>query len=161
MWRKIARHVATSPTSGGEGDLIYRTDLDEFFAWDSARSKWLSLGVYEETFLGVNLANGTYMDWNGFTCTATFGYDILYAEMTIVGYSVVRDAAPVGTSTWRVVKNGGAIAQTTLTNPDLDVFVTDTNLDVVQGDILGGFYLTGPNPKPDAYMTVYLKEKAG
>ena len=159
LWRRN-RSVSSSPTSGSAGDVIFRTDLGNFFKWDATRSKWLSLSLTTVTFSSNAIANGVYMDYHGLVCTAAFGYRVLRPNVTIVGWQVLQKTVAVGTNTWRIIKNGGAIAQLTITNPALSAESLATNLDMSSTNILAGFYLSGPAPKPEAVLNVFLREKA-
>ena len=159
LWRR-SRSVSSNPTSGSPGSVIFRTDLGDFFQWDATRSKWLSLSSTVVTFSSNAIAAGVYMDYHGLVCTAAFGYRVLRPNVTIVGWQVLQLTVAVGTNTWRIIKNGGAIAQLTITNPALSVETSTTNLDMANGNILAGFYLSGPSPKPQTFLNVFLREKA-
>lgn len=68
-----------------DGDMFFRTDLDEAFYWDAGRSKWLSVG-YET-------ADFAYL----FSVTDGMSYiDAYQAVLNVYGYSYPWDMQLVG-----------------------------------------------------------------
>jgi hypothetical protein len=69
-----------------DGDLFFRTDLDEVFYWDAGRSKWLSVGYETADFAYLfSVTNGmSYID--AYQCVVNvYGYSYPW-DMQLVGF---------------------------------------------------------------------------
>jgi len=115
-------------------------DNPDTYKYDDSRSKTLSVTLTEVIFQAASPGAGVYMDFGAITCEVGFGY-LLQEDSTIVSMSVLELATPGGTNVWRIIKNGGAIIQLSVTAKE--THDPDLNTDVAAGDLLAGFFLSG------------------
>jgi len=116
------------PTSPAEGLQYYRTDREEWFYYDSSRSKWLSHSRYSDGAGWAGATGGaTYLKrFNGMVMTATNGVYAIH-DAVLIGFTWTSDTAAA--FNYEVRRDGVAIA--TIPNGGLvDGGVMTLNVDI-------------------------------
>lgn len=108
---RIYKDQSTNPTSPTpqEGDLYFNTTIGKWMAYDSTRSKWLSVeAAFFQVGRSVNTAAGSYYRGiNGATLSATKGY-IAPFDGTVVAMGYTR--SDTDSATFEVTAGGVSIA---------------------------------------------------
>lgn len=120
-WEQISgvQSGTSFPGSPAEGQQYYRTDLEEWFFYDSSRSKWLSLRTWQlHGASDANLGAGAYLAAFGFT-TATpinFGTAIgMYQPFPVICVEMMAIVGIASTCTFVVRDDGTNVTGATLT----------------------------------------------
>lgn len=104
---------AAFPGSPYEGQRWYRTDLEDWFYWDSSRSKWLGTTlVCFEAYDAALLAANAYLQLpGGVVMAAAIGWQLPWAATVVAAHGYKADTGLA--STFRFRRNGANVAAVT------------------------------------------------
>ncbi len=106
------------------------------------RNKWLSKRSPEFAFTGASLGAGTFMNYEGLACSATFGHHVEF-DSTIVSVRALEDGVVTGTVSYQVYVRGSSVLTHTIVNPLASSVDDSIDIDVDAGDTIAGYFLSG------------------
>ena len=129
------------PLSPAEGQRYYRTDLEEWFYYDSSRSKWLgdNLMAFQGVYLGALTNNYSYLDAAQIPYSAALGH-VAPVDLCIVAGSLVCAASSTCTSQLR--DDGSSVATVGVTAATVGYDSTLNSATIAAGSVVS-LYISG------------------
>ncbi len=155
----INTHPARSyfPTNPYDGQLFYRTDLDELFVWDSGRGKWLGELDSFTCAIGSAVGSSQYFRLANGVMSSTVGlhvFDNITITRIVAGWGGTTASGTIQVRRDGVVVSSGVVkVQGELNAPDKNDSFTASGVFGVYLDWSGG---TWTNP----FCRVYYRKEA-
>lgn len=141
-----------------DGDINYRTDLDELFVWDITRLAWLSAATMTVS-CGSQLLESGYLTFFGGEMSATWGFTFPY-DICIIGASVNVKVALTDDGTFSLNDNGVLITGIVIDSGFTVSNVNNINYILEAGDILSVSADNSPGEIGDSSIQIFYKRKA-
>lgn len=158
---RVQRRASSFPPRPQAGWMVFRTDLTnpEWFFYEAARAKWLSLRTIELLFTARSaIAAGSYIEATAvITCSASMGY-LAAHDMTLVELEAIQGTSTAGIS-YRLTDDGTEIAAANILASTTSIVRTDINVDIAANSVIGA-KVASEAVNPPGLFVARLRRKA-
>lgn len=148
----------SNPTATHDGDINYRTDLDELFVWDNTRSAWLSAATMVSTCGGTSLISGGSLSFLGGEMSSTYGFTYPF-DVVITAVSINAGSSPADDVEYSILNNG-VLAELVTVDAGFTTSATSTVNQLIEAGDVVSVTVACASAVPDSSIQIFYKRKA-